>query len=207
MSELLPILQDRCMGHCCHGFTLPFSYEHLQSVTKKSSLEWINHAKTHKVDPNELRLAQDNLMIAEMVIPLGKITKKIFKETRVDRRPIELIAKSFKKSRPFLYTCKNLDEKTGNCKIYESRPKMCRTFPDGQYCEFKKCADKKWNLKYLLSIGKLTEFVPIYLVCRFGNRCLCVVSRKIITLKWEDFLKRYLLEHKKPYNKKLKSYH
>lgn len=203
MSDLLPILQDRCTGHCCHGFTLPYSYDHLQNVTKKTSLEWIEYAKTHELNPDDLRQAKDNLMIAEMVIPLGTVTKKFIKETRTDRRPMDMIAKAFKRQRRFVYTCKNLDKKTGNCKVYDERPKMCRTFPDGTYCEFKKCTDKKWNLKHLLSQGKLTEFVPIYLVCRFRDKCLCIVAGKPINLKWSDFLERYLLEHKKPYKKSI----
>lgn len=136
-----------------------------------------------------------------MVIPLGKMNKKTFYQTRNFRGAMELNYSSCKRNRPYVYTCKNLDAKTGNCKIYNERPKMCRTFPDGaDHCEFKKCTDKKLNLKHLLSQGKVTEFWPITLVCRFENRCLCVTAGKVITLKWGEFLARYLMEHKKHYN-------
>ncbi len=37
------------------------------------------------------------------------------------------------------YTCKHFDEPSGNCGIYETRPKMCRDFPYGKPCPFPDC--------------------------------------------------------------------
>jgi Fe-S-cluster containining protein len=53
--------------------------------------------------------------IAEMLIPLG-----VFRGQE-------------------LFTCKHLSQ-TGNCTIYETRPKMCRDFPGPDPCKYKNCA-------------------------------------------------------------------
>lgn len=57
---------------------------------------------------------QDGEQIADMVVPIGEDA-----------------------TGP-LYTCRHLDE-AGNCSIYNTRPRMCRTFPDGAACPFKGC--------------------------------------------------------------------
>lgn len=38
-----------------------------------------------------------------------------------------------------VFNCSNLDAATGDCKIYETRPKMCRSYPNGKPCRFEGC--------------------------------------------------------------------
>jgi Fe-S-cluster containining protein len=38
-----------------------------------------------------------------------------------------------------LFTCRHL-EKTGNCAIYATRPKMCRDFPGPHPCPYRNCS-------------------------------------------------------------------
>ncbi|NUM88759.1 MAG: YkgJ family cysteine cluster protein [Bdellovibrionales bacterium] len=39
-----------------------------------------------------------------------------------------------------LFTCLHHDRKSGNCTIYEFRPKMCRDFPGPNPCTYRNCA-------------------------------------------------------------------
>lgn len=45
-------------------------------------------------------------------------------------------------SKGLFYRCKNLDEETGNCTIYDTRPGMCRDFPNGYQCPVSSCESK-----------------------------------------------------------------
>lgn len=37
------------------------------------------------------------------------------------------------------YTCRHFDEATGNCGIYERRPRMCSEYPYGSACKYTEC--------------------------------------------------------------------
>jgi Fe-S-cluster containining protein len=39
-----------------------------------------------------------------------------------------------------IYRCANLNEATGDCRIYEERPRMCREYPYGRRCEMADCS-------------------------------------------------------------------
>ena len=41
------------------------------------------------------------------------------------------------------YRCKHHNKNTKDCDIYEERPMMCRTFPDGGFCGYRKVRDPK----------------------------------------------------------------
>lgn len=50
------------------------------------------------------------------------------------------------------YSCVHLDPKTGKCSIYEIRPRMCMSFPDGLVCRYEGCrcpgdGRKEWALR------------------------------------------------------------
>ena len=42
-------------------------------------------------------------------------------------------------NRGLMFRCTNLDDATGNCTIYETRPSMCRDFPNGYQCPVTSC--------------------------------------------------------------------
>ncbi|MEW6055300.1 MAG: YkgJ family cysteine cluster protein [Bdellovibrionota bacterium] len=46
--------------------------------------------------------------------------------------------RSSRDGREHVYTCKHL-QKSGDCGIYESRPQMCRDFPEQASCHFWAC--------------------------------------------------------------------
>lgn len=41
------------------------------------------------------------------------------------------------------FTCKNLDILSGDCKIYSTRPNMCRNFPNDGICQYTECTLKE----------------------------------------------------------------
>lgn len=62
------------------------------------------------------------------------------------------------------YTCRHFDEASGNCGIYERRPRMCSEYPYGAACKYKACtmqvepmqgpAEKPWDIKYLSPVER-----------------------------------------------------
>lgn len=44
--------------------------------------------------------------------------------------------------RGLFFYCTNLDEETGDCTTYETRPNMCREFPNGFQCPVASCESK-----------------------------------------------------------------
>lgn len=44
--------------------------------------------------------------------------------------------------REHVYTCKHLSPE-GDCTVYETRPQMCRDFPDEKGCHFWKCTSEQ----------------------------------------------------------------
>lgn len=101
---------DRCTGHCCRAFNLPYA-------------------------PNELldgaQRFGDGEYIADMVIYLGLC------DALPDRKPA--LDSTGQVAMAHFYTCRHLDEDTGNCTAYETRPKLCSEYPYGKRCEYSAC--------------------------------------------------------------------
>ena len=113
------VKKQRCTGHCCKRFTLPYSPEDIQAQAEaheRGDKSWLDSkgGKHMKFNP-------DIEQIANMIIYLDRGEKNDL----------------------YLYTCGNLDKETGNCKIYEDRPSMCREYPYGKKCNFKGCTMKR----------------------------------------------------------------
>jgi len=106
---------DRCTGHCCRCFTLNISLEGLKQLVAEFQEPY-----------SEVEL--DNIQVAQMVIPLSGEAEQ------------EAIRVTGSKGTPGIprFTCKNL-QSDGNCGIYESRPKMCRDYPNTGTCEYSEC--------------------------------------------------------------------
>jgi Fe-S-cluster containining protein len=97
--DMVPM--NRCTGHCCVRFPLPFSPEGLKTAlddTRAGKADW-----------------QDIEVVQPMVIPFGP---------SVIDGATEKGARDWGKW--WDYTCKHLDTVTGDCHIYDQRPEMCR---------------------------------------------------------------------------------
>src|SRR3954467_12700015 len=100
---------DRCTGHCCERFYLPFNPVQLQDKALKN--------------PDDKQLQQ----VAGMVTHL---------ETETVYHPTLPKLKTGEKN---WYTCKNYIKETHSCGIYETRPNMCKEYPYGSPCQYKTC--------------------------------------------------------------------
>ena len=107
-AELLPVVMGSartgwgvsCGGDCCRRFTL--NGDPLKREEKAQEI------RAYQESGGELEpWMLEALMVADMLIPLEEKTE--------DGRQV--------------YGCKNLEESTGLCGVYESRPEMCRDFP------------------------------------------------------------------------------
>jgi Fe-S-cluster containining protein len=124
-------MEKRCKGQCCRVFTLPLPPEEL----KERYEHFLNNGKDrlHKSDQRSYYQKNEQYTSTEeiyLIYPMVKYLGK-FKKTPQGYRTNEYIHH---------YTCKHLDKKTGNCTIYEIRPKMCRRYPDAGICYYKGCS-------------------------------------------------------------------
>lgn len=101
---------------------------------------------------------QDLPFIADMLIPLGE-------GTYGDGTP------------NYLYTCRHHNAETGDCKVYEMRPRMCSEYPYGKACTQADCTMENRGLPADLvqlrscredSIGEPPE-APRYVVADYSS--------------------------------------
>lgn len=126
---------DRCTGHCCRRFSLPFSPEEWKASYEQELRIQSGELKENP-DPNgppwPLPRPVDVMIVAQMIIPLGahnwspQTGKPYADDGQGDRLGHH-------------YTCKHLDDATGNCRIYETRPEVCRKYPYGRPCGYTEC--------------------------------------------------------------------
>lgn len=127
-------MSDRCTGHCCQRFFLPYSPTELTDIARKVvarevfTRAWmaalppldLNDRSTWETPPvpipDELQgpNIEDIVQIAGMVEFLGM------------------------EDGGHYYRCTNLRE-DGNCGVYSQRPRMCRAYPYGKACGFEAC--------------------------------------------------------------------
>lgn len=118
---------SRCTGHCCELFYLPFTPKQIKQVRKlkeKKERGHITFKKGKAVNANDGGLYEIK-EIAEMVIPISPSKEKV----------TATILNQGGYHKDHYYTCKNFDKETRNCKIYSSRPHMCRNHPVQIYCK------------------------------------------------------------------------
>lgn len=100
-TKRLPMIEtERCSGHCCERFNLPYSPE-----------EFEQKLKAHQSGRISL---QDIEIIQPMLVYLGM-------------SDIYCTGEKMKGGETHFYTCKHYVD--GNCGIYDKRPRMCSEFP------------------------------------------------------------------------------
>lgn len=106
---------NRCTGHCCETFFLPYSVEELRSF------DWWRKGGQHR------QVGGMALLLAPMTAAGG---------TRLDGHVGRCAERS---ADGWYYTCDNHDRETGNCRIYGDRPRMCASYPYGRRCRYPGC--------------------------------------------------------------------
>lgn len=114
-------LEQRCTGHCCQAFTLPYSPAELRVML---------------TDQAGVERCEDHDTVARMVIP---IQQPDYGETKgPSGRAL------------YWYTCRHL-QNNGDCAIYLERPRMCRDYPYGERCPVPGCTfsgrGRTWKVK------------------------------------------------------------
>ncbi|KKK79505.1 hypothetical protein LCGC14_2832790, partial [marine sediment metagenome] len=120
-SDLLRTVETaRCTGHCCREFPLPFGPEKLKEQCRRNGQR------------NDITKAPvlDGDVIADMVVYRG------FRRWSCDNIAEELQAQS----EMHFYTCRHFDKESGDCAIYETRPRMCKDYPYRGTCGHSDCA-------------------------------------------------------------------
>ncbi len=141
---------DRCTGHCCRAFHLPFGPDELRAkgeASRRLRLADIEEQVDHFVrlpDCSEtreevhrrlsaIRKISDVEFMADNAVYLGQGTAA--------RRPMRIERPEFalQVAESHYYTCKLFDAEAGNCTAYDTRPKVCSGYPYGRPCLYTEC--------------------------------------------------------------------
>jgi len=133
---------DRCTGHCCKNFFLPFEPGRLyvEAANHKRWKAWLTEHRAN-IDMNDRSTWTPQLdgttppanarashyeeieQIADLAIYVGYLHPVTGEEAGEGRG---------------WYSCRHL-QSNGDCGIYDSRPRMCRDYPYGQACKDVAC--------------------------------------------------------------------
>jgi len=134
---------DRCTGHCCKKFFLPLSPDEL----KQRYESWQRRGRSpilptlsERLLPMKYALPEEIWLVYPMVRHLGTTEEVQPPHTvgNIDNHP------------GHFYTCKHYDAKSGDCTIYDIRPKMCADYPYSGFCQY---ADCTWEARKLREDG------------------------------------------------------
>ena len=127
--------EDRCTGHCCRAFTLPWSPAELQ-VLLADYRRWRRLGLPPK---GGRKLLRDVQKITDMIIHLGRFPAA---EWPAPYRPEVRAGVPPDEGHRDFYTCRHLLP-DGNCGDYERRPQVCRDFPYRHPCQYAPCTWRK----------------------------------------------------------------
>lgn len=124
--------EDRCTGHCCQKLTIPFSPEKLREAYDA----WLRSQNGYPIHMNHTednqKIYSDIHLIAPMLEHLGEFEVSPVKQ-------VNKLIRIGKPTKGHYYRCKNFDTKKKICTIYEIRPHMCRSYPNGHPCNYSGC--------------------------------------------------------------------
>lgn len=110
----------RCTGHCCRSFPLPWSPEGLRAALADTVAGRQGWEDIEIIQPMVIPIEKAEPAVAECNSPVGKGQDEWW-----------------------LYTCRHLDTESGDCQIYESRPKMCQDYGKAYPCSTPGCTWEK----------------------------------------------------------------
>ena len=132
---------SRCTGHCCEDFTLPFGPEEIRRWKKR-----IDQDVEDIVFENYLgEKGRYDLESSDLPMILNMVQFKRMDSQNINGRGLKSLRSqpSYNKGpRLYHYTCNNYDSEKQLCIAYETRPEMCRSFPDNGPCHYKQCTRK-----------------------------------------------------------------
>jgi Fe-S-cluster containining protein len=126
--------ERKCGGQCCKRFYLPhapdvFRSDYLRWLTNQNNTVLIKNDHCDNIEAFKYALRFNDIhIIYPMLIYLGS-----FDFDPADGRKLN--------EKVHHYTCAHHDGKTGLCRIYDTRPAMCRDYPYGVACRYPGCKD------------------------------------------------------------------
>lgn len=125
---------SRCSGQCCRSFSLPVSPERIA--------EGLTHLKRFNTDPEYRERYMKGEEPAKFTPEDGEVLLpmlvSIVEAFPGDPHPTDTGA-MITMDHTWYYTCVHFDDRTGNCGIYDRRPRMCRDYPYGTTCQYNGC--------------------------------------------------------------------
>lgn len=135
-------ITDRCTGACCERLPIPISPHELQA----SYWAWQRGGEQVRFDGGKNDpIFQDIHLIAPMLVYLGEFDKPPNQYIN-DTDEVLLNGGKFDHTRHY-YRCKHFDPKKKICTIYDMRPAMCRSYPNGNECNYTACTWKEVRAK------------------------------------------------------------
>ncbi len=118
-----------CVGTCCERISIPYHPKELRAAYDA----WYNKEKHYVDDEGEEQPIPRHI---HLVYPMLKFLG-YSKIHPASAKELEFVEEIGTQAFP-VYSCKHLT-KDKLCSIYEIRPDVCRTYPDGTVCKFKGC--------------------------------------------------------------------
>lgn len=123
---------DRCSGHCCRSFSLPFSPADIERMRVALAGE--------EAWPEDLIYPMDAEVLVPMLVYLGEHANPPHGRLSPELvHPVDGM-------RYHWYTCSHLQE-NGDCGIYAERPSMCSLYPYEKGCKWLDC---EWDAAKLV---------------------------------------------------------
>ena len=137
---------SRCSGHCCRSFSIASAPEKLEELKRTGTAEekqianmviYLGRFHTNPL----LRLNGENWV--DKALQIARNEKKPTPRMKLDSSPYHIVETGV----PW-YSCRHV-LLNGDCGIYETRPEMCRRYPNGSPCVFTDCTwDQKDQAKH-----------------------------------------------------------
>ena len=145
-------MADRCTGHCCTSFSIPYSPEELQRALERSR-EPVSPDLQAVLDMAlgpEPPIPEDIETLVDMLVYLGEHPAvAFFPHEDADTGTVY-----------HYYACRHL-QPNGDCGAYESRPSMCVRYPYGRQCKRLLCT---WDAARMAEPAATAEKVHIPVV-------------------------------------------
>ena len=148
----------RCTGHCCRSFCLRSSPAELAKVLTNPHAREEDRFTASMVIPlgrfasNPTQLVKGESW-AEKALHLGLKSDEQIQELRADTRHGSYLREN---SGGHYYACRYV-LLNGDCGIYENRPEMCRSYPNGHECAFEACTMPEEEQTKLIEASRLSR--------------------------------------------------
>lgn len=123
-------MSDRCSGDCCRDFVLPFGMDEMRE-RYDAAVQAVLRLEARDLDLEIIR-------VYRRLIPLVGP----FPEGEASGYTVKVTPYMGTRETYHHYTCRSFDPVAGSCTTYDTRPDMCRDYPEygkGHRCRYATC--------------------------------------------------------------------